>query len=92
MLFVFVSFTSHSMTVSGSIHVAAHGIVLLFYGCVIFHCIYVPHLYLGLLPYLGFGLENLLEKEWLPTLVFFPGELHGQRSLAGGHKESDMTE
>ena len=35
-------------------------------------------------------------REWLPTLVFLPGEFHGQRSLAGysswGHKESDMTE
>jgi len=36
-------------------------------------------------------------KEWLPTLVFLPGEFHGQRShLVGyspwGHKESDMTE
>ena len=33
--------------------------------------------------------------EWLPTLVFLPGEFHGQRSLVGyspwGHKESDMT-
>ena len=31
-----------------------------------------------------------------PTLVFLPGECHGQRSLAGyssrSHKESDMTE
>ena len=31
-----------------------------------------------------------------PTPVFLPGELHGQRSLAGcspcGHKELDMTE
>ena len=35
-------------------------------------------------------------REWQPTLVFFPGELHGQRSLAGyspwGHKELDTTE
>ena len=35
-------------------------------------------------------------REWLPTLVFLPGECHGQRSLAGyspwGHKESDATE
>jgi len=34
--------------------------------------------------------------EWLPTPVFFPGEVHGQRSLVGyspwGHKELDMTE
>ena len=33
--------------------------------------------------------------EWLPTLVFLPGEFHGQRSLVGyspwGHKESDTT-
>ena len=35
-------------------------------------------------------------REWHPTLVFLPGESHGQRSLAGyspwGHKESDTTE
>ena len=30
-------------------------------------------------------------KEWQPTLVFLPGEVHGQRSLVGyspwGHKD-----
>ena len=35
-------------------------------------------------------------KEKLPTLVFWPGEFHGQRILVGyspqGHKESNMTE
>ena len=35
-------------------------------------------------------------KKWQPIPVFLPGELHGQRSLAGyspwGHKESDTTE
>ena len=35
-------------------------------------------------------------REWLPTLVFLPGEFHGQRSLAGyspwGRKESDTTQ
>ena len=35
-------------------------------------------------------------REWQPTLVFLPGESHGQRSLAGsslrGHKESDTAE
>ena len=34
-------------------------------------------------------------KEWQPTPVFFPGEIHGQKSLVGsspkGCKESDMT-
>ena len=43
------------------------------------------------------GLERFpWRREWLPTLVFLPGDFHGQRSLAGyspwGHKESDMTE
>ena len=39
-----------------------------------------------------------MELLWHPvvTPVFWPGEFHGQRSLAGyspwGHKESDMTE
>ena len=35
-------------------------------------------------------------KEWLPTPVFWPGEFHGQKSLAGyspwGCKESEATE
>ena len=35
-------------------------------------------------------------RDWQPTLVFLPGEFHGERSLAGcsswGHKESDTTE
>ena len=34
---------------------------------------------LGLTP----GWEDPLEKGWLPNSVFLPGELHGQRSLAG---------
>ena len=41
------------------------------------------------------GQEDLLEKEWLPTPVFLPGEFHGQRSLVGyspwGCKELDTT-
>ena len=41
------------------------------------------------------GWEDPLENEWLPILVFFLGEFHGQRSLAGcsplGCKESDVT-
>ena len=35
-------------------------------------------------------------REWLPTLVFLPGESHGQRSLEGyspwGQEELDTTE
>ena len=35
-------------------------------------------------------------REWQPTPLFWPGEFHGQRCLAGyspwGHKESDITE
>ena len=38
------------------------------------------------------GWEDPLERAWQPTPVFFPGESHGQRSLAGyspwGQKES----
>ena len=29
------------------------------------------------------GQEDALEKGWLPTPVFLPGEFHGQRSLVG---------
>ena len=42
------------------------------------------------------GQEDPLEKGWLSTPVFLPGEFHGQRSLVGDsqwcHKELDMTE
>ena len=42
------------------------------------------------------GWEDPLEEETQRTLVFLPGESHGQRILAGyspqGHKESDTTE
>ena len=35
-------------------------------------------------------------RAWQPTLIFLPGESHGQRSQAGygpqGHKESNTTE
>ena len=40
--------------------------------------------------------EDPLEKEWQPTLLFLPGEFHGQRSLVDysprGCKESEMNE
>ena len=29
------------------------------------------------------GLEDPLEKAWHPTMVFLPGESHGQKSLTG---------
>ena len=42
------------------------------------------------------GWADPLEEAPQPTPVFFPGESHGQRSLAGcspwGRKESDTTE
>ena len=42
------------------------------------------------------GQEDPWRRAWQPTLVFLPGEFHGQRSLVGsspwGHKELDMTE
>ena len=42
------------------------------------------------------GWEDPLEKGMATTLVFLPGEFHGQRSLAGyspwGPKELDMSE
>ena len=42
------------------------------------------------------GWEEPLEEGMATTPVFWPGESHGQRSLAGyspqGRKESDMTE
>ena len=49
---------------------------------------------LSLIPGSGRSLEKkLLAPHWLPTPVFLPGKSHGQRrSLAGYHKESDMTE
>ena len=42
------------------------------------------------------GQKDPLEKEWLPTPVFLPGESHGQRSLVGQSprdpKELDVAE
>ena len=42
------------------------------------------------------GWKDPLEKGRLPIPVFLPGDLYGQRSLAGyspwGRKELDMTE
>ena len=42
------------------------------------------------------GQEDPWRREWLPTPVFWPEELHGQRSLAGyspwGCKELHITE
>ena len=37
------------------------------------------------------GWEDSLEKEQLPTPVFWPGEFHGLYS-PWGHKELDMTD
>ena len=34
-------------------------------------------------PVQPLGQEDPLEKEWLPTPVWLPREVHGQRSLAG---------
>ena len=40
--------------------------------------------------------KDPLKKRMATDSLFLPGEIHGQRSLAGyspwGHKESDMTE
>ena len=47
----------------------------------------------GFYPWVG---KAPWRRAWQPTLVFLPGESHGQRSLAGyspqGCKELDMTE
>ena len=45
MIFVFVWLTSFSMIVSRSIHIAANGIISFFYGWVIFHCVYMYHMF-----------------------------------------------
>ena len=38
----------------------------------------------------------LCRRKWHPPIVFFPGRLHGQRTLVGyspcSHKESNTTE
>ena len=68
-----------------------------------FVCFLCKNAYSGLLP----SFNNVVcffpwvgkipwRREWLPTPVFLPGGLHGQRNLTGyspwGHKESDTTE
>ena len=49
----------------------------------------------GVVPILGLGRQTFSRRKWQPTPVFFPGESHAQRSLAGyspgGSKELDMT-
>ena len=47
MIFVFLCLNSLSMIISRSIHVAANGIISLFYGRIIFHCIdiYMYHIF-----------------------------------------------
>ena len=62
MIFVFLCLTSLNMIISSSIHVAAkQHYFIIFYGWVIFHWIYIPHLYpficlwtFMLLPCLGY--------------------------------------
>ena len=53
----------------------------------------LPAMWETWVQYLGW--EDPLEKGRLPTLVFLPGESHGQRSLVGfrpwGHKQLHMT-
>ena len=47
----------------------------------------------GSYPWVG---KTPWRRAWQPTLVFLPGESHGQWSLGGyspwGHKEPDMAE
>ena len=74
-----------------------------FYGCVVFHCIYVPQfLFLYLFIYFNLRLIALQycsgfchTLTWHPTPVLLPGKSHGWRSLVGcspwGRKESDTT-
>ena len=73
----------------------------------IYLSIYLSFIYISVAPMVRICLQcrrpgfdprvrNILwRREWQPTPVFFPGEFHGQRSLADhspwGHKESDTT-
>ena len=47
----------------------------------------------GFSPWVG---KIFWRREWLPTPIFLPGELHGQRILVvyspWGRRELDMTE
>ena len=43
----------------------------------------------GLNPWVG---KIPWRRKWQPTPIFLPGESHGQSSLVGYHKESDVTE
>ena len=61
--YLFFSFwhTSLSMRVSSSIYVAANGIILFFfYGWVVFHCVYIPHLPNPIICQRTFGLIHVL--------------------------------
>ena len=58
----------------------------------------VPLLFFNLLTRLPASARcpHCVERKWQPTVVFLPGESHGQRSLAGygswGRRELDTTE
>ena len=56
-------------------------------------CRYKRHKRCGFDPWVR---KILWRRKWQPTLVFFPGKSHRQRSLAGystrDSKESDTTE
>ena len=71
-VFVFFCLTPLSMAISRFIHIAANGMISLFYGWVILHCTYVPHLLylficqwtLRLLPCLGYCKQSCSELKW----------------------------
>ena len=64
MIFVFVWLTSLSMIISRSTHVAANGIISVFYGWVIFHCVYKVRLVKAMVfPVVMYGYESWTIKK-----------------------------
>ena len=64
MIFVFVWLTSLSMIISRSTHVAADGIISVFHGWVIFHCVYKVRLVKAIVcPVVMYGCESWTIKK-----------------------------
>ena len=81
-----------------AIHVGPYICFTHFNSSIVFHFMSLQFIHLFGDEHLdSFWVGKILwRRKWQPTLVFLPGESHGQRSLAGyrqsmGSQESDVT-
>ena len=79
------------MRVSSFIHVAANGIIFLFYGWVVFHCVYVPHL-LNLLSVRGYlGCFHVLATVNCATMGIWVHVYFWMKVLSGYMPRSEIA-